>query len=110
MKKFKPLKNLEEVKNIQTGDIIGVEQLSGETIPALCTSHKGKRISLLGNMDNQVIIKYVLTESDIKRISYIDGSIGFCFNNRCGYVEQGMGEYNSLKTQLINADIWEEER
>lgn len=110
MKDFKPLKSLEDVQNIQVEDIIGVGQLASPTIHALCISHKDGRISLLGNMDNQVIVKYDFASKDVEGF-YNDGSIVMACNveNR-EYVEKCYLEYGSLREKLISAGIWEEEK
>jgi len=101
-----PLKNLEDLQKIEVGDIIGMGQLT-DTIPTLCVS-KNKKIHLLGNMDNKMIIKYSILIEEVEGF-YEDGSI--LYSRRDGrnveYIENFSEEYESLKKQLITAGIWE---
>lgn len=106
MKDFKPLKNLENVRNIQVGDIIGMGQLITKTIPALCVAYEGGRISALGNMDNRVILKYNFVVEDVVGF-YDDSSIKMCYDDKkVKDIEKGSAEYELLRGQLISAGIW----
>ncbi len=106
MKTFKPLKNLEEIKKISIGAIIGVGQAITETIPALCIANDGKKIELLGNMDNQCIIEYVFKINDINAL-YPDGSI-HAKRNKIVLRDKDYKKYETFKQQLKYADLWEE--
>ena len=106
MRDFKPMRSLEDVRDIVVGNIVGMGQAVSETIPALCIAHEGERISLLGNMDNQVVVKYEFRESDVEKF-YDDASIVIRYDDKNAKpVLKSDAEYESLVERLIAEGIW----
>ena len=106
MKKFKPIKSLEDLSKVREGEIIGIGQAVTKTIPALCASNNGEVICAFGNMDNKIIIEY---EFPIKNVEgfYPDGSILLNFNkNKIQRYDAWDVAYDVLKKRLINGGIW----
>ena len=107
MKEFRKLNNLEEIKSIEVGEILGVGYIWA-TIPAVVLSNNGKLLNLLGNMDNKMIIKYNFKIDEIGGL-YKDGSI--CTElDGSKFIGREEIEYEPNKTLLINWGIWEEQK
>lgn len=106
MKRFTPIKSLEELPEIKAGAIIGIGQIT-QTIPAVCTFNDGKNIGALGNIDNKVIVEYDFPIKSIEGIKD-DGSIVFNHaKHPSKYYDERSPEYKSKKQELINGGIWD---
>ncbi len=71
---IKKVNSLEECVLIKSKEIVGVGQAGTETIPARCLSNDGEKLKLIGNMDDEVIVKYNFLIKEIEGF-YDDGSI-----------------------------------
>jgi hypothetical protein len=106
MKRFTPIKSLEELPEIKVGAIIGIGQLITQTIPAVCTFNDRKNIRALGNMDNKVIVEYDVPIGSIERLR---GNGSIIFNQTkhpSKYYDEKSQEYEPKKQELINGGIW----
>lgn len=102
---FKPLRKLEDCRIIRQGEMIGVGQYITTTIPARCINNDGKIIELIGNIDNNVMVKYTFEINKIEGF-YDDGSIriqrGYLKNSEIReFIEKNDERFNEYKR------IWE---
>jgi len=95
MTAFKPLKNLEEVKEIKSGEMIGVRQSMSPTISSRCLNNDGSNIKLIGNMDDEVMIEYNFTINKIEGF-YADGSIRINMDGQ-KFIKKGDEKFNIYK-------------
>lgn len=107
MTEIKPVHNLEEVKNIQEGDIIGVNG-TFTTLTTLCIEKNQEEIRLIGQpygVDR--IIDYTFKIEEIR--PYTDGNI-FSFQREKGKMLKEKlfrnKEYYQFKEKLIDANLW----
>ena len=101
------LKNLEELRDINVGDIIGMGQLIGKTIPALCIEKDEEKIKCLGNMDGVAVVEYDFRINKVEGF-YDDGSLRINFRGVHTFFKEGDKNYQTKKQILINNGGWKE--
>jgi hypothetical protein len=104
---IKPIKNLDELKEVQAGNIISMGQLIIETIPVLCIEKIASELRCLGEMDRDVIIEYNFPIEKVVGFNE-DGSIIVNYREASQYFDKGTEEYNTRKQILIKSGKWEE--
>lgn len=116
MTEFKPIKNLDELKNVQVGEIIGIWRLaSSSAIVASCEENNGEKMKLLGKFKwgkvepingGEIISEYSFLINNIKKFCN-NGSIIINFQeNPVQYFEPKDEGYDIRKQVLIERGLW----
>ena len=104
---IKSIRSLDELKNLQQGDIIGMGQLIGETIPALCIEKDEDKLRCLGGMDGEVIVDYNFRINKVEGFKD-DGSIAINYDEISEYFSNTSIGYEERKQILIDSGKWSE--
>jgi len=107
MRQFKPIKKLDEIKDIAFGEIIGIGQGWTETIPAKCIYNDGNEMKFLGNIKHAAVVDYKIKIEYVESIKE-DGSIPQSYCKESKIIEPGEKGYEERRDILIKVGIWDQ--